>query len=67
MEISVNPLAVSKGKKLLCEICQQPARLQCAMCKATYYWWVTTGGWDIARLVEKELLFEGSALAWDRA
>ena len=40
MEVSVNPLAVPKGQKLLCEICQQPARLQCAMCKATYYWWV---------------------------
>ena len=40
MEISVNPLAVPKGKKLLCEICQQPAHLQCALCKVTCYWLV---------------------------
>jgi tetratricopeptide (TPR) repeat protein len=37
MEISVNPLAVPKGKKVLCEICQQPAHLQCALCKVTCY------------------------------
>ncbi|XP_028663521.1 zinc finger MYND domain-containing protein 12 [Erpetoichthys calabaricus] len=34
---NVNPLAWPKGVKLLCELCQQPALVQCTKCMVTYY------------------------------
>lgn len=33
----LNPLAFPKGIKLVCEICQKPAFLQCTTCRVTYY------------------------------
>ncbi|XP_063291885.1 zinc finger MYND domain-containing protein 12 isoform X1 [Pelobates fuscus] len=33
----VNPLSNPKGVKLLCELCQHPAYIQCQHCKVTYY------------------------------
>lgn len=33
----MNPLANPKGVKLLCELCQKPAYLQCTSCRVTYY------------------------------
>jgi len=33
----VNPLANPKGVKLLCELCQKPALIQCTKCRLTYY------------------------------
>ena len=38
--MSVNPLATPKGLKLLCELCQKPAHVQCINCRVTYYWCV---------------------------
>jgi len=35
--MSLNPLANPKGVKLLCELCQKPAYLQCTSCRVTYY------------------------------
>lgn len=35
---TINPLANPKGVKLLCELCQKPAFLQCTECRVTYYW-----------------------------
>lgn len=37
---TINPLANPKGVKLLCELCQKPAFVQCTDCRVTYYWWV---------------------------
>lgn len=34
---TINPLANPKGVKLLCELCQKPAFLQCTECRVTYY------------------------------
>uniref|UniRef100_A0A3P9KZJ6 MYND-type domain-containing protein n=1 Tax=Oryzias latipes TaxID=8090 RepID=A0A3P9KZJ6_ORYLA len=31
------PLAFPKGRKKVCELCQSPARLQCAMSRVTFY------------------------------
>ncbi|XP_041377508.1 zinc finger MYND domain-containing protein 12-like isoform X2 [Gigantopelta aegis] len=33
----LNPLANPKGLKLLCELCQKPAFIQCTQCRVTYY------------------------------
>lgn len=33
----MNPLSNPKGVKLLCELCQKPAYLQCTTCRVTYY------------------------------
>ena len=38
--MSINPLSNPKGIKLLCELCQKPAYIQCTQCRVTYYWWV---------------------------
>ncbi|XP_065061370.1 zinc finger MYND domain-containing protein 12-like [Rhopilema esculentum] len=35
--MAVNPLANPKGIKLLCELCQKPALIQCTKCRLTYY------------------------------
>lgn len=35
---TINPLANPKGVKLLCELCQKPAFVQCTDCRVTYYW-----------------------------
>eukprot|EP00112_Aurelia_sp_Birch-Aquarium-sp1_P024374 Seg768.15 transcript_id=Seg768.15/GoldUCD/mRNA.D3Y31 product="Zinc finger MYND domain-containing protein 12" protein_id=Seg768.15/GoldUCD/D3Y31 len=35
--MAVNPLANPKGVKLLCELCQKPALIQCTKCRLTYY------------------------------
>eukprot|EP00116_Pleurobrachia_bachei_P005483 sb/3465745/ len=35
--MSLNPLANPKGVKLLCELCQKPAYVQCTACRVTYY------------------------------
>lgn len=35
--MTLNPLANPKGVKLLCELCQKPAYLQCTSCRVTYY------------------------------
>jgi len=35
--MSLNPLANPKGVKLLCELCQKPAFVQCLKCRVTYY------------------------------
>jgi len=35
--MSLNPLANPKGVKLLCELCQKPAFVQCTQCRVTYY------------------------------
>ncbi|XP_069484248.1 zinc finger MYND domain-containing protein 12 [Ambystoma mexicanum] len=35
--VSVYPLANPKGVRLLCELCQSPAFLQCPDCRVTYY------------------------------
>ncbi|CAL1527234.1 unnamed protein product [Lymnaea stagnalis] len=35
--MDINPLANPKGSKLVCEICQLPAFVQCKHCKLTYY------------------------------
>eukprot|EP00794_Sanderia_malayensis_P015206 gene15206-16777_t len=35
--MAVNPLANPKGIKLLCELCQKPALIQCTKCRVTYY------------------------------
>lgn len=39
-KMTLNPLANPKGIKLLCELCQKPAFIQCTKCRVTYYWWV---------------------------
>ncbi|XP_071394464.1 zinc finger MYND domain-containing protein 12 [Centroberyx affinis] len=31
------PLAIPKGAKKLCELCQKPAHLQCSKCRVTFY------------------------------
>ena len=36
--MSINPLSNPKGVKLLCELCQKPAFVQCTQCRVTYYW-----------------------------
>ena len=36
--MTLNPLANPKGVKLLCELCQKPAFVQCTKCRVTYYW-----------------------------
>lgn len=33
----LNPLANPKGVKLLCELCNKPAFVQCQLCRVTYY------------------------------
>jgi hypothetical protein len=33
----VNPLANPKGIKLVCHLCDKPARIQCSDCRVTYY------------------------------
>ncbi|XP_028266469.1 zinc finger MYND domain-containing protein 12 [Parambassis ranga] len=33
----IYPLSLPKGIKVLCEICQRDAHLQCAQCRVTYY------------------------------
>lgn len=38
--MTLNPLANPKGVKLLCELCQKPAFIQCTKCRVTYYWLV---------------------------
>ncbi|XP_002731142.1 zinc finger MYND domain-containing protein 12-like [Saccoglossus kowalevskii] len=35
--MTLNPLANPKGVKLLCELCQKPAFVQCTQCRVTYY------------------------------
>lgn len=35
--MTLNPLANPKGIKLLCELCQKPAFIQCTKCRVTYY------------------------------
>ncbi|KAJ1165534.1 hypothetical protein NDU88_005960 [Pleurodeles waltl] len=35
--LSVNPLSNPKGVRLLCELCQAPAFLQCPECRVTFY------------------------------
>lgn len=35
--MTLNPLANPKGTKLLCELCQKPAFIQCTKCRVTYY------------------------------
>ncbi|XP_070562027.1 zinc finger MYND domain-containing protein 12-like [Ptychodera flava] len=35
--MTLNPLANPKGVKLLCELCQKPAFIQCTQCRVTYY------------------------------
>lgn len=35
--MDINPLANPKGVKLLCELCQMPAFIQCKFCNVTYY------------------------------
>ncbi|XP_033642207.1 zinc finger MYND domain-containing protein 12-like [Asterias rubens] len=35
--MTLNPLANPKGVKLLCELCQKPAFVQCTKCRVTYY------------------------------
>ncbi|KAF6022930.1 ZMYND12 [Bugula neritina] len=35
--MSINPLSNPKGVKLLCELCQKPAFIQCTECRVTYY------------------------------
>ncbi|XP_048580934.1 zinc finger MYND domain-containing protein 12 [Nematostella vectensis] len=34
---TINPLANPKGVKLVCELCQKPAFVQCTDCRVTYY------------------------------
>jgi len=35
--MTLNPLSNPKGVKLLCELCQKPAFVQCTLCRVTYY------------------------------
>lgn len=35
--MTLNPLSNPKGLKLLCELCQKPAFIQCTKCRVTYY------------------------------
>ncbi|XP_030835586.1 zinc finger MYND domain-containing protein 12-like [Strongylocentrotus purpuratus] len=35
--MTLNPLSNPKGVKLLCELCQKPAFVQCTRCRVTYY------------------------------
>eukprot|EP00745_Piridium_sociabile_P039368 TRINITY_DN7351_c0_g1_i4.p1 TRINITY_DN7351_c0_g1~~TRINITY_DN7351_c0_g1_i4.p1 ORF type:complete len:364 (+),score=95.56 TRINITY_DN7351_c0_g1_i4:114-1205(+) len=35
--MTLNPLAFPKGVKLVCELCQKPAFVQCTQCRVTYY------------------------------
>ncbi|XP_064642385.1 zinc finger MYND domain-containing protein 12-like [Lineus longissimus] len=35
--MTLNPLANPKGVKLVCELCQKPAFIQCTDCRVTYY------------------------------
>ncbi|KAL5014321.1 hypothetical protein ScPMuIL_008591 [Solemya velum] len=35
--MTLNPLSNPKGVKLLCELCQKPAFVQCTKCRVTYY------------------------------
>lgn len=35
---SIYPLAVPKGRRLCCEVCEAPAERVCAACAVTYYW-----------------------------
>ncbi len=39
--IEVNPLSNPKGVKLLCHLCNAPARVQCPSCRYTFYWFVS--------------------------
>ncbi|XP_053360332.1 zinc finger MYND domain-containing protein 12 isoform X1 [Clarias gariepinus] len=41
MSIYISPLANPKGINKLCELCNQPARLQCKNCRVTFYCNVT--------------------------
>ncbi|PNI52569.1 ZMYND12 isoform 5 [Pan troglodytes] len=34
----IYPLAVPKGRRLCCEVCEAPAERVCAACTVTYYW-----------------------------
>lgn len=35
---TIYPLAVPKGRRLCCEVCEAPAELVCKACMVTYYW-----------------------------
>eukprot|EP00792_Barthelona_sp_PAP020_P006016 TRINITY_DN2881_c0_g1_i1.p1 TRINITY_DN2881_c0_g1~~TRINITY_DN2881_c0_g1_i1.p1 ORF type:complete len:498 (-),score=134.64 TRINITY_DN2881_c0_g1_i1:16-1509(-) len=37
MSIQINPLANPKDVKMYCELCNQPAKMQCPYCRKTYY------------------------------
>lgn len=37
LKMTLNPLANAKGIKLVCELCQKPAFIQCTKCRVTYY------------------------------
>ncbi|XP_072537732.1 zinc finger MYND domain-containing protein 12 [Salminus brasiliensis] len=37
MSTTINPLANPKERKTLCELCQEPAQLQCSECRVTFY------------------------------
>ena len=54
-EMTLNPLANPKGIKLLCELCQKPAFIQCTKCRVTYYWYASI----IAHVVRYNMLFIG--------
>uniref|UniRef100_A0A8C5MYB5 Zinc finger MYND-type containing 12 n=1 Tax=Leptobrachium leishanense TaxID=445787 RepID=A0A8C5MYB5_9ANUR len=49
----VNPLSNPKGVKLVCELCQHPAHIQCKGCKLTYYCDVEHQRADWASIHEK--------------
>lgn len=34
----IYPLAVPKGRRLYCEVCEAPAERVCTACTVTYYW-----------------------------
>lgn len=34
----IYPLAVPKGRRLCCEVCEAPAERVCGACTVTYYW-----------------------------
>lgn len=34
----IYPLAVPKGRRLCCEVCEAPAERVCTACTVTYYW-----------------------------
>ncbi|XP_030211120.1 zinc finger MYND domain-containing protein 12 [Gadus morhua] len=37
MTSTISPLALPKGTRKQCELCQKPARLQCLQCRVTFY------------------------------